>query len=63
MFNGDFCDRIEPIDVMEEEVDNVSSGPYRWNCQIKSLGESQSARIHDCIVCAHLTSIDCLFEA
>lgn len=29
MFNGDFCDRIEPIDVMEEEVDIVSSGPYR----------------------------------
>jgi hypothetical protein len=29
MFNGDFCDRIEPIDVKEEEVDIVSSGPYR----------------------------------
>jgi hypothetical protein len=64
MFSGDFCDRVEPIDVMEEDADIVSSGTVSLKLPNKVLGNTLSISwIHDCKYSAHLTSIDCLFEA
>jgi hypothetical protein len=48
MFSGEFWDRTEAIDVKEEEADIESSGPYRWNCQMKSFGaHCQSSAMRD----------------